>query len=63
MADKIKVTNRERSIPVKEKLLKILVRLAHLSESLKTLTEEVDKLYDVIGDQAFIDMVKSEQER
>ena len=46
---------------MKDKLLKILVRLAHLSEKLSALGDEVDKMYEVLGDQAFIDMIKSEE--
>lgn len=46
---------------MKDKILKILIRLAHLSEKLNALAEEIDELYEVLGDQAFIDMIKSEE--
>lgn len=55
--------NKGKERTMKDKILKILVRLAHLSEKLKSLTEEVDTLYEILGDQAFIDMIKSEESK
>jgi aldehyde:ferredoxin oxidoreductase len=63
LMDRMKVTNRERNINMKDKMLKILVRLAHLSECLKLLAEEIDKTYEVLGDQSVIDMIKSEEDK
>jgi hypothetical protein len=55
--------NKGKERTMKDKILKILVRLAHLSEKLNALSEEVDRLYEVLGDQAFIDMIKSEESK
>lgn len=48
---------------MKDKILAILVRLAHLSEKLNVLADEVDNLYEVLGDQSLIEMIKSEQQK
>ena len=48
---------------MKDKIIEILIRVAHLSEKLKGVTEELDKIYDVLGDSAFLDMVKKEFEK
>ena len=39
---------------MKEKIIEILVRLAHISENLKMLVTELDKMYDVLGDNDFL---------
>lgn len=39
---------------MKEKIIEILVRLAHISENLKMLITELDKMYDVLGDNDFL---------
>ena len=48
---------------MKDKIIEILVRMAHISENLKNLAEELDKMYDVLGDSAFLDMLKKESEK
>jgi hypothetical protein len=32
----------------------LLIRFAHLSEKLKLLSEEIDELYELIGDEDFV---------
>jgi hypothetical protein len=39
---------------MREKIIEILVRLAHISENLKMLSTELDKMYDVLGDNDFL---------
>ena len=48
---------------MREEFIKLLVCIAHLSEKASALAEELDKIYDLIGDQAFIDMLKKNEEK
>ena len=48
---------------MKDKVIEILVRLAHISVNLKSLTQEIDKMYDILGDSAFLDMLNKESEK
>jgi hypothetical protein len=48
---------------MKEKIIEILVRMAHISEKTKMLAEEIDKMYDVLGDAEFLDMLKKDSEK
>lgn len=45
---------------MKDKVIEILVRLAHISVSLKSLTTEVDKMYDILGDNDFLNALENE---
>jgi hypothetical protein len=46
---------------MREKFIMLLVAIAHLSEKAQAFAEELDKIYDIIGDQAFLDMIKNEE--
>lgn len=46
-----------------DKIIQLLIRIAHLSEKLKSVTDELDKIYDVVGDQAFIEAIRKETEK
>lgn len=48
---------------MEDKIIEILVRMAHISENLKNLADELDKMYEIIGDSAFIDMLKKDSEK
>jgi hypothetical protein len=48
---------------MREKFIKLLLSIAHLSEKASALAEELDKMYDLIGDQAFIDMLEKNEEK
>lgn len=48
---------------MKDIILKLLVRIAHLSGKLTATAEELDKIYEIIGDQAFIDMIKQMEQK
>lgn len=48
---------------MRDKFIKLLLCIAHLSEKASALSEELDKMYDLIGDQAFIDMLKKNEEK
>ena len=50
-------------VNMKEKIIEILVRMAHISEKTKMLAEEIDKMYDVLGDAEFLDMLKKDSEK
>lgn len=43
---------------MKDKVIEIMVRLAHISETLKILTKELDKMYDVLGDNDFLNALE-----
>lgn len=38
---------------MKDKIIELLVTLAHTSEKLKSLSEELDKIYVILGDTEF----------
>ena len=40
---------------MKDKLIKILIAMAHLSNKLSALSNELDNLYDLIADAKFIE--------
>ena len=48
---------------MKEKIIEILVRIAHISESAKVLAEQLDKMYATLGDAEFLDMLKKDSEK
>lgn len=48
---------------MKDKVIEILVRIAHLSEKAKMLGEELDKMYETLGDAEFLDMLKKYSEK
>ena len=43
---------------MKDKLISILICLAHLSEKFDTLIIEIDKMYEILGDKEFIDKIE-----
>lgn len=45
---------------MKDKVIEILVRLAHISVNLKSLTQELDKMYDILGDNDFLNALEKE---
>lgn len=45
---------------MKEKIIEILVRIAHISESAKSLSEELDKMYSILADSDFLEMLEKE---
>ena len=48
---------------MRQKILELLVRIAHISESAKLLADELDKMYATLGDTEFLDMLKKESEK
>ena len=53
-------THRCRGKIMKDKVIEILVRLAHISVNLKSLTQEIDKMYDILGDNDFLNALEKE---
>ena len=45
---------------MKDKVIEILVRLAHISVNLKSLTQEIDKMYDILADNDFLEALEKE---
>lgn len=45
---------------MKEKIIEILVRMAHISENLKNLADELDKMYEILGDNDFLNALEKE---
>ena len=45
---------------MKDKIIEILVRIAHISESAKALAEELDKMYSTLADNGFLEMLEKE---
>lgn len=39
-------------------IFRLLIQMAHLSVKLTAVAEEIDKIYETIGNQEFIDMIK-----
>lgn len=48
---------------MKDKIIEILVRLAHLSEKTKAFADELDKIYELLGEQAFLDLIKTQEQK
>lgn len=48
---------------MKNKGLEIFLILKHIRKALKVLTDEVEKIYQVMGDQAIIDIIKNQEQK
>lgn len=45
---------------MQEKVIKLLISIAHISEKMKSLSEELDEVYAIIGDKDFWEFLKKE---
>ena len=59
----MRVKNIERLGFMRDKIIKILKSIAHISSQMQNLAVALDKLYDEIGDQAIIDLIKEEKNK
>jgi hypothetical protein len=48
---------------MRDKIIQIMKSIAHVSAQLQTLASALDKLYDEIGDQSIIDLIKTENQK
>jgi hypothetical protein len=55
--------NEERLDFMREKIIQILKSIAHISAQLQNLSSALDKIYDEIGDQSIIELIKNEKEK
>ena len=55
--------NEERLDFMRDKIIQIMKSIAHISAQLQNLASALDKLYDEIGDQAIIDLIKTENQK
>jgi hypothetical protein len=55
--------NEERLDFMREKIIQILKSIAHISAQLQNLASALDKIYDEIGDQSIIELIKNEKEK
>lgn len=55
--------NEERLDFMREKIIQIMKSIAHISAQLQNLASALDKLYDEIGDQSIIELIKNEKEK
>jgi hypothetical protein len=49
-------------VDMKEKIIDLLICIAHISAKMKSLSLELDKVYDVLGDADFIDYINNIKE-
>jgi hypothetical protein len=47
---------------MENKFIEIIRTLAHISEKLKTLSEDIDNLYDSLSDKQILDLLFKEDE-
>ena len=40
-------------------MIEILIRMLHISEKMKCLSNELDKMYEILGDSKFIEYIKN----
>ena len=45
---------------MEDKLIKLLVAIAHISEKMKSLSEELDKVYSIISDKEILEILTKE---
>ena len=55
--------NEERLDFMREKIIQIMKSIAHISAQMQNLASALDKLYDEIGDQSIIELIKNEKEK
>ena len=55
--------NEERLDFMREKIIQIMKRIAHISGQLQNLASALDKLYHEIVDQGIIDLIKTENQK
>lgn len=48
---------------MKDRIIEMLVTLAHISKKMQSLSEELDKMYDLIGDKDFLAMIETQNEK
>lgn len=48
---------------MRDKIIQIMKSIAHISAQMQNLASALDKLYDEIGDQSIIDLIKTEKEK
>ncbi len=46
---------------MEDKIIKLLVATAHLSEKMKSLAEELDKIYSILSDKDFWEITEEEE--
>jgi hypothetical protein len=51
---------KERN-PMEEKIIQLLVCTAHISEKMKSLSEELDKIYSILSDKEFWETIEEEE--
>ena len=53
---KIKPTKLDKEMFMEHKITELLIRIAHLSEKMKSVSDELDKIYKSIGDTLKIEI-------
>ena len=48
---------------MKDRIIEMLVTLAHISKQMQNLSEELDKMYDIIADERFFEMLETKNEK
>lgn len=44
---------------MEDKMIEILICMLHISEKMKCLSTELDKMYEILGDSKFIEYIKN----
>ena len=52
-------TKKLVGVTMEDKMIEILVRMLHISEKMKCLSNELDKMYEILGDSKFIEYIKN----
>jgi uncharacterized protein YlxP (DUF503 family) len=48
---------------MKDRIIEMLVSLAHISKQMQNLSEELDKMYDLMADEKFLEMLETKNEK
>lgn len=46
-------------VTMEDKMFEILICMLHISEKMKSLSTELDKMYEILGDSKFIEYIKN----
>ena len=48
---------------MKDRIIEMLVTLAHISRQMENLSQELDKMYDIIADEKFLETLETKNEK
>lgn len=54
---------RRKEADMKDRIIEMLVTLAHISRQMENLSQELDKMYDIIADEKFLETLETKNEK